>query len=122
MTELYKKNGAVFVPVGITLEEVEDLKDDNKVMADDYSKMEQKFYDNFTKAKEIIEDIIKFQPYIDRDAMFLTIGNDWKEVIFKAEQFLNGEVEKPIESSVEHIIEQNEKEVGLNPDYFSGGW
>ena len=25
MTELYKKNGAVFVPVGITLEEVEKL-------------------------------------------------------------------------------------------------
>lgn len=47
-----------------------------------------------TKAKEILEDIIKFQPYIDRDAMFLTIGNDWKEVIFEAEQFLNSEVEK----------------------------
>ena len=46
-----------------------------------------------TKAKEILEDIIKFQPYIDRDAMFLTIGNDWKEVIFKAKQFLS-EVEK----------------------------
>ena len=40
----------------------------------------------------------------------------------EAEQFLNGEVEKPIESSVDHIIEQNEKEVGLNPDYFLGGW
>lgn len=47
------------------------------------------FNENLTKAKEILEDIIKFQPYIDRDAMFLTIGNDWKEVIFKAEQFLN---------------------------------
>mgnify|MGYP003464837971 CR=1 FL=1 len=29
MTELYKKNGAVFVPVGITLEEVEKLKELN---------------------------------------------------------------------------------------------
>lgn len=48
-----------------------------------------------TKAKEILEDIIKFQPYIDRDAMFLTIGNDWKEVIFKAEQFIkDSEVKK----------------------------
>ena len=46
-----------------------------------------------TKAKEILEDIIKFQPYIDRDAMFLTIGNNWNEVIFKAKQFLS-EVEK----------------------------
>lgn len=32
-----------------------ELKDDNKVMADNYSKMEQKFYDNITKAKEIIK-------------------------------------------------------------------
>ena len=32
-----------------------ELKDDNKVMADNYSKMEQKFYDNLTKAKEIIK-------------------------------------------------------------------
>ena len=32
--------------------------------------------EQLTKAKEILEDIIKFQPYIDRDAMFLTIEND----------------------------------------------
>ena len=125
MTELYKKNGAVFVPVGITLEEVEDLKDDNKVMADNYSKMEQKFYDNFTKAKEIIKDymiIVKGAnttvcsvPEENRTIYVLKLNKE-------AEQFLNGEVEKPIESSVDHIIEQNEKEVGLNPDYFSGGW
>lgn len=29
MTELYKRNGAVFIPVGITLEEVEELKKEN---------------------------------------------------------------------------------------------
>ena len=28
-----------------------ELKDDNKVMADNYSKMEQKFYNNLTKAR-----------------------------------------------------------------------
>ena len=51
--------------------------------------------EQLTKAKEILEDIIKFQPYIDRDAMFLTCGNDWKEVIFKAEQFIkDSEVKK----------------------------
>lgn len=51
--------------------------------------------EQLTKAKEILEDIIKFQPYIDRDAMFLTRGNDWKEVIFKAEQFIkDSKVEK----------------------------
>ena len=27
MTQLYKQNGAVFIPAGITLEEVENLKD-----------------------------------------------------------------------------------------------
>ncbi len=36
-------------------EENAELKDDNKVMADNYSKMEQKFYDNLAKAKEIIK-------------------------------------------------------------------
>ena len=51
--------------------------------------------EQLTKAKEILEDIIKFQPYIDRDAMFLTCGNDWKEVIFKLEQFIkDSEVKK----------------------------
>ena len=40
LTELEKENA--------------ELKDDNKVMADNYSKMEQKFYNNLTKAKEII--------------------------------------------------------------------
>ena len=39
MTQLYKKNGAVFIPAGITVEEVEELKE---------------LYDNSTKAKELI--------------------------------------------------------------------
>ena len=30
MTQLYKKNGAVFIPAGITIEEVERLKQENK--------------------------------------------------------------------------------------------
>ena len=51
-----------------------------------YSKMS----DRLAKAKEIIADIIKFQPYINRDTMFLSVGNNWKEVIYKAEQFLQG--------------------------------
>ena len=38
MTKLYKKNGAVFISAGITFEEVEKLKDDNKIMVDNYSK------------------------------------------------------------------------------------
>lgn len=29
MTELYKRNGAVFIPIGITLEEIDALKKEN---------------------------------------------------------------------------------------------
>jgi len=65
-----------------------ELKDDNKVMADNYSKMEQKFYDNLTKAKELL------RYYFD------CFKNDNKytlsdfEVVEDTEQFLNSEVEK----------------------------
>ena len=51
-------------------------------------------FDQLTKAKELLRDLIKFQPYIDKEAMFLSIGNEWKTVIYKAEQFLNSEVKK----------------------------
>ena len=78
-----------------------------------------------TKAKEIIKDYITIVngahttvcgvPEENRTINVLKLNKE-------AEQFLNGEVEKTIESSVDHIIGQNEKEVGLNPDYFSGGW
>ena len=57
-------------------------------MADNYSKMEQKFYENLTNAKEIIKT-------------FLLWENDWHnkteskyELLKEAEQFLNSEVEK----------------------------
>ena len=42
-----------------------ELKDDNKVMADNYSKMEQKFYNNLTKAKEIIKDLLSYSVKLD---------------------------------------------------------
>ena len=87
MTQLYKKNGAVFIPAGITVEEVEKLKDDNKVMADNYSKMEQKFYDDFTKAKELLKTFL------------LLADNKISQMEFQlcvadAKQFLNSKVEK----------------------------
>lgn len=37
-----------------------ELKDDNKVMANNYSKMEQKFDDNLTKAKELLKKWLFF--------------------------------------------------------------
>ena len=34
MTELYKKNGAVFIPAGITFEEVEEVHEDMRIRED----------------------------------------------------------------------------------------
>ena len=70
--------------------------------------------EQLTKAKELIKEMLSILPKENIEGIY--------EITEEAEQFLNGEVEKPIESSVDHIIEQNEKEVDLNPDYFSGGW
>ena len=50
--------GAIFKIETLEKENTE-LKDDNKVMADNYSKIEQKFYENLTKAKELIENLSK---------------------------------------------------------------
>ena len=69
VTQLYKKNGSVFIPVGITVEEVEKLKE---------------LYNNYTKAKELIKDFIlmaKVEHLKDR-----------YETVDEAEQFLNNEM------------------------------
>ena len=68
MTQLYKKNGSVFIPAGITIEEVEKLKE---------------LHDNSAKAKELIKDFIlmaKVEHLKDR-----------YETVDEAEQFLNSE-------------------------------
>ena len=49
--------------------------------------------EQLTKAKKLLEDLIRFQPYIDKEMIFHLIGNKWKTAIYKAEQFLNSEVE-----------------------------
>lgn len=87
MTQLYKKNGAVFIPAGITVEEVENLKDDNKVMADNYSKMEQKFYDNFTKANKLIDELSSSLSVVGE------CGEEECELLNRAEQFLKDSIE-----------------------------
>ena len=87
MTQLYKKNGAVFIPAGITVEEVENLKDDNKVMADNYSKMEQKFYDNFTKANKLIDELSSSLSVVGE------CGEEECELLNRAEQFLKDSFE-----------------------------
>ena len=64
-----------------------ELKDDNKVMADNYSKMEQKFYDNLTKAKEHIENLLYYTKQCTCErSNYAEIEKDIKE----AAQFLQG--------------------------------
>ena len=66
VTQLYKKNGSVFIPVGITVEKLKEL------------------YNNYTKAKELIKDFIlmaKVEHLKDR-----------YETVDEAEQFLNNEM------------------------------
>ena len=88
----------------------EKIKDLRKTLNErSYVTLEEKL----TKAKEIIKDyltIVKGShttvcgvPEENRTIYVLKLNKE-------AEQFLN-EVEKPIESSVDYIIEQNEKEV-----------
>ena len=79
--------------IGMLKSENAELKDDNKVMADNYSKMEQKFYDNLTKAKELLERLLITSCNSD----VLNLLPNCSEVLrvrVEAEQFLNSEVEK----------------------------
>lgn len=61
---------------------IKDLKEDNKVMSDNYSKMEQKFYDNFSEAKVIIKLLL----WDLRNRSYQSV-----EDIEQAEQFLKEE-------------------------------
>lgn len=72
MTQLYKKNGAVFIPAGITVEEVEKLKEQ---------------YDNFTKANKLIDELISSLSVVGE------CGEEECELLNRAEQFLKDSVE-----------------------------
>ena len=61
MTELYKKNGAVFIPTGITVEEL---------------------YYNSTKAKELLTRFVMASVYFNGKEV---------DLIKEAEQFLKGD-------------------------------
>lgn len=64
MTELYKKNGAVFIPAGITFEEVEELKEllnrSNIRLAEEQIKNAQ---NKKEVEQEIVEEDVYFNPY-----------------------------------------------------------
>ena len=76
MTELYKKNGAVFIPAGITFEEVEKLKDDNKIMID-----------NFIKAIKLIDELSSSLSVVGE------CDEEECELLNRAEQFLKDSTE-----------------------------
>ena len=64
MTELYKKNGAVFIPAGITVEEVEKLKEllnrSNIRLAEEQIKNAQ---NKKEVEQEVVEEDVYFNPY-----------------------------------------------------------
>ena len=64
MTQLYKKNGTVFIPVGITFEEVEELKEllnrSNIRLAEEQIKNAQ---NKKEVEQEIVEEDVYFNPY-----------------------------------------------------------
>ena len=64
MTQLYKKNGAVFIPAGITVEEVEKLKEllnrSNIRLAEEQIKNAQ---NKKEVEQEIVEEDVYFNPY-----------------------------------------------------------
>lgn len=72
MTELYKKNGAVFIPTGITVEEVEKLKE---------------LYDKFTEANKLIDELSSSLSVVGE------CGEEERELLNRAEQFLKDSVE-----------------------------
>lgn len=78
------------------IKENAELKDDNKVMADNYSKMEQKFYNNLTKVKELIKKIEKV--FYNGEEALKRLPKIY-DILVEAEQLLN-EVENDSKSSL----------------------
>ena len=64
MTQLYKKNGAVFIPAGITVEEVEKLKEllnrSNIRLSEEQIKNAQ---NKKEVEQEVVEEDVYFNPY-----------------------------------------------------------
>ena len=64
MTQLYKKNGAVFIPAGITFEEVEKLKE---LLNRSNIRLAEEQIENAQNKKEVEQEIVEedvyFNPY-----------------------------------------------------------
>ena len=64
MTQLYKKNGAVFIPAGITFEEVEELKE---LLNRSNIRLAEEQIENAQNKKEVEQEVVEedvyFNPY-----------------------------------------------------------
>ena len=64
MTELYKKNGAVFIPAGITVEEIEKLEE---LLNRSNIRLAEEQIENAQNKKEVEQEIVEedvyFNPY-----------------------------------------------------------
>ena len=64
MTQLYKKNGAVFIPAGITVEEVEKLKE---LLNRSNIRLAEEQIENAQNKKEVEQEVVEedvyFNPY-----------------------------------------------------------
>ena len=62
MTELYKKNGAVFIPAGITVEEIEKLKE---LLNRSNIRLAEEQIENAQNKKEVEQEIVEEDVYFN---------------------------------------------------------
>ena len=62
MTELYKKNGAVFIPAGITFEEVEKLKE---LLNRSNIRLAEEQIENAQNKKEVEQEVVEEDVYFN---------------------------------------------------------
>lgn len=62
MTELYKKNGAVFIPAGITFEEVEELKE---LLNRSNIRLAEEQIENAQNKKEVEQEVVEEDVYFN---------------------------------------------------------
>ena len=107
MTQLYKKNGAVFIHVGITVEEVERLKEKNAELQEELVGLRLKVetlegktpWKDIKDKSEVIGKLIKAKELIEELSSSLSVVGECDdeecELLNRAEQFLkDSEVEK----------------------------
>ena len=62
MTQLYKKNGAVFIPAGITFEEVEKLKE---LLNRSNIRLAEEQIENAQNKKEVEQEVVEEDVYFN---------------------------------------------------------